>query len=68
MLGKIALRDSFSQRTARLRSPVLKPLLLLHDVLPTVGFDAFQRRVNSFWNDDKAEPYFWNDGKNELTN
>lgn len=34
-LGKIALRDNFSQRTARLRQPVVKPSLLSHDVLPT---------------------------------
>ena len=33
-----------------------KPSLLSHDVLPTVGFDAFPIGVkNSFRNDDKAE-------------
>ena len=33
-----------------------KPSLLSHDVLPTVGFDAFLMRVkNSQRNDDKAE-------------
>ena len=55
-LGKIALRDNFSQRSARLRR-LLEPSLLPHDVLPTVAFDAFRKESFQlpFQNDDKAE-------------
>ena len=45
----------FAATQARQRD-VGKPSLLSHDVLPTVGFDAFQIGAkNSFRNDDKAE-------------